>query len=122
MPGRAVDLREADAGGPGDLAVAGLGRCSCRTTSWTWRRPDAPIGSPLASSPPSVLTGSRPPISSLAVQDQPRLLTVLAEAGLGEVHDLGAGLGVLELGDIDSSGPTPAVSNAARPRATVAPR
>ena len=32
------------------------------------------------------------------------LLAVRAEAGLGEVHDLGAGLGVLELGDVDVGG------------------
>ena len=36
---------------------------SCRTTSWTWRRPEAPIGSPFARHPPSVFTGRRPPIS-----------------------------------------------------------
>ena len=39
-----------------------------------------------------------------AALDQRLLLAVLAQAGLGEVHDLGAGLGVLELGDVDVVG------------------
>ena len=71
----------------------------------TWRRPLAPIGSPLAIRPPSVLTGSRPPISSSPSPISRVLLAVLAEAALGEVHQLGAGLGVLQLGDIDLAGP-----------------
>ena len=39
-----------------------------------------------------------------AALDQRLLLAVLAEAGLGEVHDLGAGLRVLQLGDVDVLG------------------
>ena len=51
-----------------------------------------------------MLTGRRPPISRRAALDQLLLLAVLAQAGLGEVHDLGAGLGVLQLGDVDVVG------------------
>src|SRR4051794_31019876 len=40
-----------------------------------------------------------------AALDQRLLLAVLAEPGLGEVHDLGAGLGVLELRDVDVARP-----------------
>ena len=39
-----------------------------------------------------------------AALDQRLLLAVLAQAGLGEVHDLGARLGVLQLRDVDVLG------------------
>ena len=57
-----VDVGEAD---PRDRATwrAPASPRSWVTTSCTWRRPEAPMGSPLAMQPPSVLTGSRPPIS-----------------------------------------------------------
>jgi hypothetical protein len=61
------------------------------------------MGSPLARHPPSVLTGNRPPIS-VSPLDHVLLLAVLAEAVLGHVHDLGAGLGVLQLGEVDVLG------------------
>ena len=39
---------------------------------------------------------------------------------LGQVHDLGAGLGVLDLGDVDVLGAIPACSKAAAAASTVA--
>src|SRR5204863_3717309 len=48
----------------------------------------------------------REPAADLGLtgRDQRLLLAVLAEATLREVHDLGAALGVLELGDVDVLG------------------
>ena len=77
VPSRTSGRHDGDAGGARrtvELAVAdpGCARApaarrpaprSCSTSSWSWRRPDAPIGSPLAMRPPSVLTGRLPPIS-----------------------------------------------------------
>ena len=63
------------------------------------------MGSPLAMSPPSVLTGMRPVDLGGAVGDQLLLLAVGAEAVLGHVDHLGAGVGVLELDDVDVLGP-----------------
>ena len=55
----------------------------------------------VARQPPSVLIGSRPPMRVAPLWISCLLLAVLAQPGLGEVHDLGAGLGVLELRDVD---------------------
>ena len=62
-----------------------------------------------------MLTGSRPLISCRR-RRATFLLAIRAEAVLGHVHDLRAGLGVLELRDVDVAGPMPAISNAARRR------
>ena len=53
----------------------------------------------------------------LAGQDQLLLLAVRAQTGLGHVHQLGAGLGVLDLGDVDIAGPDAGLlERRARPR------
>jgi hypothetical protein len=59
---RAVELSEADPRSSGHLTVAGLA-AQLPHGSWICRNPEAPIGSPLAISPPSVLTGMAPCIS-----------------------------------------------------------
>ncbi len=51
-----------------------------------------------------MLIGSRPSISVCPREDQLVLLAVRAETGLGHVHQLRAGLGVLDLGDVDLVG------------------
>ena len=48
-----------------------------------------------------MLTGEAAVISVAPSADQVLLLAVGAEPALGEVHHLGAGLGVLHLGDVD---------------------
>ena len=116
--GGAVDLREADPRLARDLPLPASPR-SCVTTSNTWRRPDAPTGSPFARQPPSVLTGRRPPMLVAPRGVQLRLLAVLAEPALGEVDQLGPRLGVLHLDDVDVAGSTPAVSKASRAASTV---
>ena len=95
-------MGESDARVAGNLSVTGL-PANCVTISWICRRPEAPIGSPLAMQPPSVLIGIRPPISVSPGRDQLLLFAVLTESALGHVHDLGAALGVLELRDVDIS-------------------
>ena len=72
--------------------------------------------------PPSVLTGSEPSISVAPVGDQLLLLAVRAQPGLGQVHDLGAGLGVLELGDVDVVGPDTGLLEGRRAASTVGGR
>ena len=92
---------------PGGRRAPGVrppGPRSCSTSSWTWRSPEAPTGSPLAMSPPSVLTGSGPSISVAPSDDQLLLLAVGAEAVLGHVDDLCSRIGVLQLDDVDVLG------------------
>ena len=55
-------VRVAHRGAPGTWRSPAVPR-SWSTSSCTWRNPEAPIGSPLAIRPPSVLTGIGPPIS-----------------------------------------------------------
>ena len=52
-----------------------------------------------------MLTGSRPSSAVAPLWISILLLAVLAQAGLGHVHDLGAGLRVLHLRDVDVVGP-----------------
>ena len=93
---------------------------SWSTISWIWRRPDAPIGSPLAEQ--SAVGVHREPAADLggALGDEAFLLAVLAEAVLRHVDDLRPGVGVLELGDVDVLGADARrVSNAARDASTL---
>ncbi len=71
------------------------------TSSYTCRSPEAAIGSPLAISPPSVLIGSRPPISFCSGGDKFLLIAVGAESVLGHVDYLGTGVSVLQLDHVD---------------------
>ena len=95
---------------------------------WSWSTHSIDLAQPagadrLAVGDQAAVGVDRQPAADLelAVGDQPLLLAVLAEAALGEVHQLGPGLGVLQLGDVDLPGPMPAASNAARAAWTVAP-
>src|SRR5215213_3931382 len=95
-PGRAVDLGEADAGGAGDLALPGL----------TAELEDDLVDLAQARGADRLAVGQAAAVCvdgqaavalCRAALDQRLLLAVLAQAGLGEVRDLRARLGVLEL-------------------------
>src|SRR3954465_9948811 len=62
VPGAPYNWVKPTFGSPGTWRSSASPR-SCRTISWICRSPEAPIGSPLAISPPSVLTGIEPVIS-----------------------------------------------------------
>ena len=98
--GRAVDLGEADPRGPRDLALAGL----AAQLEHDLVHLAQPRGADRLAVGQAAAVGvdRQPPADARgAALDQRLLLAVLAQAGLGEVHDLGAGLGVLQLGDVD---------------------
>src|SRR5512132_2669843 len=104
--GGTVDLREADAMRAGDLALAGLAAQlqDDLVDLWQAGRPDRlAVGRTAA-----VGVHRQAPVQARgAALDQGLLLAVLAEPGVGEVHDLRAGLGVLKLRDVDVLRPDP---------------
>ena len=65
----------------------------------------APIGWPLDSSPPLVLTGRPPAERRVARREQPRAVAGRAQAELLVGHQLGRGGGVVQLDDVEVVGP-----------------
>ena len=72
--------------------------------------PVAPSGWPFESRPPETFTGIRPPCAVCALVDHPAGLAVLAQAEVLVVQDLGGREAVVQLDEVESSGPMPAIS------------
>src|SRR3954447_12140144 len=104
--GGAVDLREPDAARPGDLAVARLAaqlQDDLVHLAQARRADRLAVGEAAAVG----VDGQTATDSGRAALDQRLLVAVLAQPGLGEMHDLRARLGVLQLRDIHVFRPDP---------------
>ena len=77
---------------------------SCQVDSQIWAMPVAPIGWPLLSRPPLVLTGSSPSRRVRPEASSAGPLAGLGEADLLVDHQLGRGAGVVDLGAVDVLG------------------
>src|SRR5206468_9846591 len=101
--GGAVDLREADARRPGDLAVTGV---AAQLEGDLVDLPE-PRGPDRLAARQAAAVGvnGQPAVGPRRTAlDERLLLAVLAQARLGEVHDLGPRLGVLQLRDLNVRG------------------
>ena len=86
---------------------------SCHQHSVSCATPVAPIGWPLASSPPDVFTGMRPVSDGLAVERRDAALALVEEPEVLDVEDLGDREAVVHLGARRCrDGPTPAIAYA----------
>src|SRR3546814_7081690 len=101
---RAVHVREAGLRAAGDLTVTGV-TPQLQDGLEDLSQAGGPDGFPVGDHAAVGVDGQGAVRAGLPGQDQLLLLSVGTEPGLRHVHELGTGLGVLDLSDVDVLGP-----------------